>query len=82
MGKDVSARIAGFSSRGPNSIAASIPKPDVAAPGVQIIAASSDVDTSAEQGFMMLTGTSMAIPHIAGIVALLKAQHPYWPLLQ
>ncbi|KAL6550266.1 hypothetical protein OROMI_020754 [Orobanche minor] len=78
MGKDVSAKIAGFSSRGPNSIAASILKPDIAAPGVQIIAASSDVDTSAEQGFTMLTGTSMATPHIAGIVALLKAQHPDW----
>ncbi|KAL6501553.1 hypothetical protein OROGR_026686 [Orobanche gracilis] len=80
MGKDVSPKIAGFSSRGPNSVAASILKeqPDIAAPGVQIIAASSDVDTSAQKGFTMLTGTSMATPHIAGIVALLKAQHPDW----
>ncbi|KAK6140799.1 hypothetical protein DH2020_025460 [Rehmannia glutinosa] len=80
VGKLVSAKIAEFSSRGPSSIAASILKgqPDIAAPGVQIIAATSGVDTSAEQGFTMLTGTSMATPHVAGIVALLRALHPDW----
>ncbi|KAI3469065.1 hypothetical protein Pfo_025728 [Paulownia fortunei] len=78
VGKAVSAKIAEFSSRGPNTIASSILKPDIAAPGVQIIAATSAVDTSAEQGFTMLSGTSMATPHITGIVALLRALHPDW----
>lgn len=53
-------------------------QPDIAAPGVQIIAATSALDTSSEQGFTMLTGTSMATPHIAGIVALLRALNPDW----
>ncbi|GFP80303.1 subtilisin-like protease sbt3.3 [Phtheirospermum japonicum] len=78
VGKGVSAKIAGFSSRGPNSMAASILKPDIAAPGVLIIAATSGVDNTAEQGFTMFSGTSMATPHITGIVALLRAQHPNW----
>ncbi|KAL7123565.1 hypothetical protein ACP275_01G113100 [Erythranthe tilingii] len=79
IGKEtVSAKIAEFSSRGPNTISASILKPDIAAPGVQIIAATSGVDTSAERGFTMMSGTSMATPHIAGIVALLRALHPDW----
>ncbi|PIN02103.1 Tripeptidyl-peptidase II [Handroanthus impetiginosus] len=78
VGKTVAAKIAEFSSRGPNSIAASILKPDIAAPGVQIIAATSPLDLSSEEGFIMLSGTSMSTPHIAGIVALLKILHPEW----
>ncbi|XP_011081356.1 subtilisin-like protease SBT3.5 isoform X2 [Sesamum indicum] len=78
VGKAVPAKIAEFSSRGPNTVAASVLKPDIAAPGVQIIAATSALDTSAEQGFTMLSGTSMATPHIAGIVALLRALHADW----
>ncbi|XP_051114622.1 subtilisin-like protease SBT3.5 [Andrographis paniculata] len=78
VSKAVAARIPAFSSRGPNSIAAAILKPDIAAPGVQIIAATSDRDGSAERGFTMLTGTSMSTPHIAGIVALLRALHIEW----
>ncbi|KAK4389622.1 Subtilisin-like protease SBT3.5, partial [Sesamum angolense] len=77
-GKAVPAKIAEFSSRGPNTVAASVLKPDIAAPGVQIIAATSALDTSAEEGFTMLSGTSMATPHIAGIVALLRALHADW----
>ncbi|KAL3650854.1 hypothetical protein CASFOL_007257 [Castilleja foliolosa] len=78
VGKRVSAKIVGFSSRGPNSLAASVLKPDIAAPGMQIIAATSGLDTTSDQGFTMLSGTSMATPHITGIVALLRAQHPNW----
>ncbi|KAL0324603.1 UNVERIFIED_CONTAM: Subtilisin-like protease SBT3.5 [Sesamum calycinum] len=78
VGKAVPAKIAEFSSRGPNTVAASVLKPDIAAPGVQIIAATSALDTSAEEGFTMLSGTSMATPHIAGIVALLRALHADW----
>ncbi|GFP84217.1 subtilisin-like protease sbt3.3 [Phtheirospermum japonicum] len=78
VGKAVSAKIVEFSSRGPNSVAPSVLKPDIVAPGVNIIAATSGVDSSADRGFTMLSGTSMATPHVAGIVALLRALHPNW----
>jgi subtilisin family serine protease len=74
-------RIAGFSSRGPNGGAPDIIKPDVAAPGVGILAAGSPFDAGgADDGqlFTYLSGTSMASPHAAGIFALLKEAHPDW----
>ncbi|KAH6830678.1 Subtilase family protein [Perilla frutescens var. hirtella] len=78
VGKAVSASIAQFSSRGPNSIAPSILKPDIAAPGVQIIAAASALDSSSQRGFTLLSGTSMSTPHVAGIVALLRSLNRDW----
>lgn len=53
-------------------------QPDIAAPGVQVIAATSALDPSSQQGYTMLSGTSMATPHIAGIVALLRSLNPDW----
>ncbi|TQD72493.1 hypothetical protein C1H46_041973 [Malus baccata] len=76
-GKPVSSKVAKFSARGPNSIAPAILKPSVAAPGVSILAASS-YDPAMDGGFALLSGTSMATPHIAGIVALLKSLRPDW----
>jgi len=84
IGPDISIsqvnRIAGFSSRGPNGGAYDIIKPDVAAPGVEILAAGTnqpnEATTSAD--FINLNGTSMASPHVAGIFALLKQAHPDW----
>ncbi|GFS44535.1 subtilase family protein [Actinidia rufa] len=78
VGKLVSAKVAHFSSRGPSSIAPAILKPDIAAPGVNILAATSPLSPLADGGFVMFSGTSMATPHISGIVALLKALHPDW----
>ncbi|XP_024026852.1 subtilisin-like protease SBT3.6 isoform X1 [Morus notabilis] len=78
VGKPVSAKVAFFSSRGPNSVAPAILKPDITAPGVNILAAASPLDEFADNGYVMHSGTSMATPHISGIVALLKALHPTW----
>ncbi|ANZ42957.1 hypothetical protein BBK82_22885 [Lentzea guizhouensis] len=63
--------IAPFSSRGPAADGAV--KPDVTAPGVGITAAEAGT-----QGHVAMDGTSMATPHVAGVVALLKQQHPDW----
>ncbi|QIL90710.1 S8 family serine peptidase [Microbulbifer sp. SH-1] len=70
-------RIAGFSSRGANGGAPDIIKPDIAAPGVGIVAGISPVLSGGEI-YGALSGTSMASPHIAGVFALLKQAHPEW----
>lgn len=62
-----------FSSRGPSLAVADLAVPDIAAPGVTILAAAPNGDD-----FGYLTGTSMASPHIAGIGALIKEVHPTW----
>jgi subtilisin family serine protease len=73
-------RIASFSSRGPNTLVLEIMKPDVSAPGVNILAAFppqklySDVIAK----YALLSGTSMACPHVAGVVAYVKSFHPDW----
>ncbi len=70
---------ASFSSRGPSLAAGGdILKPDVMAPGVDVLAA---VAASANTGFASfgsLQGTSMSSPHVAGVAALLKQLHPSW----
>jgi subtilisin family serine protease len=74
-------RITGFSSRGPNNGAPDIIKPDVAAPGVNIIAGETlfpNVNNGGGQFFQFLSGTSMSSPHTAGVFALLKQAHPDW----
>lgn len=74
-------RIADFSSRGPNGGAPDIIKPDVAAPGVGIIAAETlEPNSNADGGapYQSISGTSMASPHVAGLFALLKEAHPDW----
>ncbi|CAK8538966.1 unnamed protein product [Lathyrus sativus] len=74
--------IASFSSRGPSTILPSILKPDITAPGVNIIAAYSDAASKNEDKIMTsyksLSGTSMSCPHVSGVVGLLKTLHPEW----
>ncbi|XP_058085387.1 subtilisin-like protease SBT3.9 [Magnolia sinica] len=76
VGKPLSTKVAFFSSRGPSAIAPAILKPDVAAPGVNILSAVPY--NSSYGGYRFLRGTSMACPHVSGIVALLKSIHPQW----
>ncbi|XP_022738160.1 subtilisin-like protease SBT1.3 [Durio zibethinus] len=77
--------VAAFSSRGPNYLTIEILKPDVVAPGVNILAAwtgelgPSSLPTDHRRvKFNILSGTSMSCPHVSGIAALLKARHPGW----
>jgi hypothetical protein len=72
----------GFSSRGPNPVAGDIIKPDITAPGTQILAGYSPTsydsyDVPGEL-FAAIQGTSMSSPVIAGVFALLKQAHPDW----
>jgi subtilisin family serine protease len=80
--RDVHSYMAYFSSRGPvgSPASADIIKPDVTAPGVQILAANSPAEGFDAPGqlFQAIQGTSMSSPHAAGLFALLKQAHPDW----
>src|SRR5688572_26020272 len=69
---------ASFSSRGPSAAAAGdILKPDVIAPGQDILAAVAPPNNGG-QDFAFYQGTSMSSPHVAGLAALLKQLRPSW----
>ncbi|CAI9093907.1 OLC1v1029509C1 [Oldenlandia corymbosa var. corymbosa] len=84
--KDLTApTVADFSSRGPNPISPDILKPDITAPGVDILAAwPPNIPTSTvndyEQRFNynIASGTSMSCPHATAAAAYVKAVHPDW----
>ncbi|GAB4856426.1 hypothetical protein Ancab_014344 [Ancistrocladus abbreviatus] len=77
--------IASFSSRGPQFVARNVLKPDIAAPGIDILAAYSELATLTETPldprrapFNIMSGTSMSTPHVAGATAYVKTFHPDW----
>ena len=72
--------MAAFSSRGPGG---QFLKPDITAPGVQILAGNTPVPDEVAGGpqgqyYQAIAGTSMSSPHIAGSALLMKALHPHW----
>ncbi|XP_062090204.1 subtilisin-like protease SBT4.14 [Humulus lupulus] len=77
--------IASFSSRGPNPASKRVLKPDIAAPGIDILASYTPLksltglkgDTQFSK-FTLMSGTSMACPHVAGVAAYVKSFHPQW----
>jgi subtilisin family serine protease len=62
---DQEGKLSNFSNRGLNVI-------DVAAPGSRILS------TLPNNKYGLLSGTSMASPHVAGVLALMKSEHPGW----
>nr|GMC52195.1 CO(2)-response secreted protease-like [Ipomoea batatas] len=72
-----------FSARGPSLASTNLLKPDICAPGVDILAAwPTDPDLNRvipgknPPGYYIISGTSMSCPHTSGIVAAVKAQNP------
>ncbi|KAK9143579.1 hypothetical protein Syun_012979 [Stephania yunnanensis] len=77
--------VASFSSRGPSLASNKILKPDIVAPGIDILAAYTPLksltglkgDTQYSK-FSIMSGTSMACPHVAGVAAYIKSFYPSW----
>ena len=71
--------MATFSARGPGPVQ-DILKPDVTAPGVNILAGFTPdaANRTPNETFGYLSGTSMSTPHVAGVAALLRQAHPDW----
>jgi len=76
---DTGNNMGSFSSRGPGPVP-DIFKPDITAPGINILAGSTPdaINSVSGEFFAFLSGTSMAAPHISGVAALLKQGHPDW----
>uniref|UniRef100_A0A7N0V3U3 Cucumisin n=1 Tax=Kalanchoe fedtschenkoi TaxID=63787 RepID=A0A7N0V3U3_KALFE len=85
-GNDTTAPVVGsFSSRGPSPVTLDILKPDISAPGVNILAAwptvapvTSVVGDTRSVNYNIISGTSMACPHASGVAAFIKSFNPTW----
>ncbi|XP_027079599.1 subtilisin-like protease [Coffea arabica] len=81
IGDNHAPAVAYFSSRGPSQASIGILKPDIIGPGVNILAAwhrSVENNPNTKSNFNVISGTSMACPHLSGVAALLKSAHPNW----
>ncbi|KAJ7958236.1 Subtilisin-like protease [Quillaja saponaria] len=85
LGVQPSPVVAAFSSRGPNPLTPKILKPDIIAPGVNILAGWTGavgptglLTDKRHVSFNIISGTSMSCPHVSGLAALLKGVHPEW----
>src|SRR5207244_3681082 len=68
-------KLASFSNYGATSV-------DIAAPGVDILSTTPHSLTSPNGTYSYYSGTSMATPHVTGVVALVLSQHPDWTYSQ
>ena len=73
---DAADQLASFSTMGPRYGDYGL-KPDLSAPGVDILAARNGGSEDGEY-YQLMSGTSMATPHVAGAAAILAQQHPTW----
>ncbi len=73
--------MAGFSSQGPTDVDRRV-KPDVVAPGVNVLSSIPKALCGGAECFAFFNGTSMATPHLAGSAAVVKQQHTTWSAAQ
>ena len=85
VAESVSGRLNPSSSRGPAVGARDLMKPNITAPGTNVLAASTGLDDAgtgpsddADVQLTFLTGTSMSAPHVAGAAALLQSANSDW----
>ncbi|KAI3924789.1 hypothetical protein MKW98_031040 [Papaver atlanticum] len=67
-----------FSSKGPNIVATDIIKPDITAPGVNILASKPPPSGQGVAIYKFDSGTSMSCPHVSAVAAIIKSHHPSW----